>query len=61
MRACTCVTGSHVTATLLSRSQNGVGDAGYALLGPWLAGATSLTSLNGFERLAQVDTRAARM
>jgi hypothetical protein len=49
-----CVTGSHVTANLLSRSQNGVGDAGYALLGPWLAGATSLTSLNGFKGLAKV-------
>jgi hypothetical protein len=49
-----CVTCSHVTATLLSRSQNDIGDAGYALLGPWLVGATSLTSLNGFEGLAQV-------
>jgi hypothetical protein len=43
------------------RRQNGVGDAGYALLGLWLAGATRLTSLNGFEGLAEVDTRAARM
>jgi hypothetical protein len=55
MRACICV------CDFLSRSQNGVGDAGYALLGPWLAGATSLTSLNGFEGLAEVDARAARM
>jgi hypothetical protein len=55
MRACMFV------CDLLSRSQNDVGNAGYALLGPWLAGATSLTSLNGFEGLAQVDTRAARM
>jgi hypothetical protein len=47
-------TGSHVTATLLARSRNDIGDAGYALLGPWLAGATSLTSLNDFEGLAQV-------
>jgi hypothetical protein len=43
------------------RSRSGVGDAGYALLGAWLAGATSLTSLNGFEGLAQVDTRTACM
>jgi hypothetical protein len=55
------MTGSHITAILLSRSQSGVGDAGYALLGLWLAGATSLTSLNGFEGLVQVGTRTARM
>ncbi len=49
MRACMCVTGSHVTAILLSRSQNGVCDAEWLRLGAWLAGATSLTSLNGFD------------
>jgi hypothetical protein len=31
------------------RSQNGIGDAGWLRLGPWLAGATSLASLNGFD------------
>jgi hypothetical protein len=31
------------------RSQNGIGDAGWLRLGSWLAGATSLTSLNGFD------------
>jgi hypothetical protein len=29
-------------------SQNEIGDSGWLRLGPWLAGATSLTSLNGF-------------
>ena len=34
---------------LLSRSGNDVGDAGWLRLGAWLAGATRLTSLNGFD------------
>jgi hypothetical protein len=36
-------------AALPFRSQNDIGDAGWLRLGSWLAGATSLTSLNGFD------------
>jgi hypothetical protein len=50
---------SPLTLVLPLRSQNGISDAGYLLLGPWLAGAMSLTSLNGFEGLDQVDTCTA--
>jgi hypothetical protein len=48
---CVCVCVWLVPLLLLPplRSQNGIGDAGWLSLGPWLAGATSLTSLNGFD------------
>ena len=36
------------------RSGNDVGHGGWVSLGVWLAGATRLTSLNGFDRLAEL-------